>query len=62
MIYLFNTLFIGLAKGVLLHFWSWDGAHFAPFLGVLMAAGVLGPVGLKRVVFRRVGVLDRLTD
>jgi len=62
MIYLFNTLFIGLAKGVLEHFWVWDGADFIPFLAVLMAAGVLGPVALKRFGFRRVGVLDRLTD
>ena len=62
MIYLFNTIFIGLAKGILLHFWSWDGPHFLPFAMVLMASGILGPVMLKQAVFRHVSVLDRLTD
>jgi fucose 4-O-acetylase-like acetyltransferase len=62
MIYLFNTAFIGLAKGVMLHFAAWDGANFLPFAAVLMAAGVLGPIGLKQTVFSRIRVLDRLTD
>ncbi len=62
MIYLFNTIFIGLAKGILLHFWSWDGPHFLPFAMVLMTAGILGPVMLKQAVFRHVSALDRLTD
>jgi len=62
MIYLFNTLCIGMAKGILLHFWSWDGPNFVPFMVALMAAGVLGPVALKQAVFRKIPVLDRLTD
>ncbi len=62
MIYLFNTVFIGLAKGILLHFYAWDGLNFLPFAAVLMLAGILGPLGLKCAVFRRVRVLDRLTD
>lgn len=62
MIYLCNTWFIGLAKGVLLHAWSWDGANFLPFAAVLMLWGVLGPIALKRTVLERVKFLDRLTD
>ncbi len=62
MVYLFNTMFIGLAKGLLCLVWSWDGAAFLPFAAALMAAGLLGPLSLKRVVLRRVPVLDRLTD
>ena len=62
MIYLFNTLFIGLAKGGLLLAWSWDGPHFLPFACVLMCAGLMGPVALKRYAFRRVKFLDRMTD
>jgi hypothetical protein len=62
MIYLFNTLFIGLAKGLLLHVWAWDNSDFAPFAAVLMLAGVLGPMGLKRYGLRYVPVLNRLTD
>jgi fucose 4-O-acetylase-like acetyltransferase len=62
MIYLFNTIFIGLAKGLLLRVTDWDGGHFLPFAMCLMLAGVLGPVGLKRYAFRRLGRWDRLTD
>jgi fucose 4-O-acetylase-like acetyltransferase len=62
MIYLFNTLFIGLAKGILLRLTSWDGAHFLPFAVALAGAGILGPVVLKQVAFRRAGILDRLTN
>jgi len=62
MIYLFNTLFIGLTKGLLLHVCSWDGANFPPFACALMAAGILGPMGLKRYALRRVAVLDRFTN
>jgi hypothetical protein len=62
MIYLCNTWFIGVAKGVLLHAWSWDGTNFLPFAAVLMLWGVMGPVALKRAILKRVRVLDRLTD
>jgi len=62
MIYLFNTLFIGLAKGVLLHAASWDGANFLPAAMTLMLAGTLGPVALKRLVLRRSKILDRFTN
>ncbi len=62
MIYLFNTMFIGLAKGVLLHAASWDGANFLPAAMTLMLAGTLGPVALKRLVLRRSKILDRFTN
>jgi fucose 4-O-acetylase-like acetyltransferase len=61
MIYLFNTLFIGLTKGLLLHFCSWNGANFLPFAAVLMFCGTLGPVALKFALLRRSKTLDRLT-
>jgi hypothetical protein len=62
MIYLFNTLCIGLAKGILLLTWPWDGANFYGFALALMGAGLLGPMGLKRYAFRHVKAFDRLTD
>jgi fucose 4-O-acetylase-like acetyltransferase len=62
MVYLFNTMFIGLAKGLLSLLWSWDGAAFLPFAAAMLAAGLAGPLTLKRLVLRRVPVLDRLTD
>jgi len=62
MIYLFNTIFIGLAKGLLLHVTSWDGTHFLPFAVALGLSGLLGPIGLKRLAFRRMRFLDRMTN
>jgi len=61
-IYLLNTVFIGLTKAVLLEFVSWEGAHFVPFALVLMAAGVCGPLLTKRLVLRHLPALDRATD
>jgi fucose 4-O-acetylase-like acetyltransferase len=62
-IYLFNTLFIGLAKGVLLAVLSsWDGRNFLIFAPALMAAGLFGPILLKQAAFDRVPVLRKLTD
>jgi fucose 4-O-acetylase-like acetyltransferase len=60
-IYLLNTICIGVAKGVLLRVVSWDGPNFLPFAATLMLAGTLGPVLVRKLVFRRVSVLDRLT-
>ena len=62
MIYLFNTLSIGAAKGMMLHVWSWNGPNFPAFAAVLMCAGLAGPVLIKRYAFRRVRLLDRMTD
>jgi fucose 4-O-acetylase-like acetyltransferase len=62
MIYLFNTVFIGLAKGAALHFVGWDAQWFGLLAPALMAAGVFGPVALKRFGFGWNQTLDRLTD
>lgn len=61
MIYLFNTLFIGLTKGLLLRVCSWNGGHFPLFAAVLMSAGLLGPMAVKYYAFTRIKFLDRLT-
>jgi len=60
-IYLLNTVAIGLAKGVLLFFVPWDGSGFFLLFPLLLAAGILGPVVAKALIFRRVPYLDRLT-
>ncbi|MDE1895542.1 MAG: acyltransferase [Rhodospirillales bacterium] len=62
MIYLGNTICIGLAKGVMLRFTNWDDTHFLFFAPVLMAAGLFGPVTLKHYGFSNLPALDRLTD
>lgn len=62
-IYLMNTMAIGVTKAVLLKLISWDGLNFVfLFFPLLMLAGVLVPVFMKRFVFPRVGWLDRITS
>ncbi len=61
-IYLFNTLFIGLVKGVLFHFMSWDGPNFLVFAPVLFLSGIAGPMLLKYFVFRKFRALDVMTS
>ncbi len=61
-IYLLNTVFIGLSKAVLLRFIPWDGANFLPFAAALMLVGTIGPMLTKRWVLKYVPALDRATD
>jgi hypothetical protein len=60
-IYLLNTIFIGLAKALMMKQLPWDAAWFPLFAAVLMASAVAGPVVTKMLLFRPVPVLDRLT-
>ncbi len=62
MIYLFNSIFIGLAKGILFRLTDWNGPHFLPYAIILMLSGVFGPVALKHYAIARIKPLDRLTD
>lgn len=61
-IYLLNTIALGVAKGVLLLFMSWDGANFLIFLPVMLVVGIIGPILVKTLVFRRVRWIDKITD
>jgi peptidoglycan/LPS O-acetylase OafA/YrhL len=60
-IYLLNTVFIGITKALLLKFHSWDGGAFLFFLPTLLFAGIIGPVILKVKFFKKYRTLDRLT-
>jgi hypothetical protein len=60
-IYLFNTLTIGLTKGVLLKVVPWDGLNFLGFFPILLLSGLIGPVLLKKVLLDRFPALNRLT-
>lgn len=60
-IYLMNTLFIGIAKGVLLKLLPWDGANFLLFFPALLTAGVVGPVLLHGYALARIPYLGRIT-
>ena len=48
-IYLLNTIFIGLAKALLLLLIPWQAQWFPLFVPCLMVAGVLGPLGCHRL-------------
>ena len=61
-IYLLNTIFIGLTKGVMFHFFDWDGNRFLVYFVMLGAAGLFLPIFVKKYVFSRVRFLDSITD
>jgi len=61
-IYLLNTPCIGLVKGVLLRFVPWDGPSFLIYAVLLMVGGTLGPILIKKHLFRHVPFIDRVTD
>lgn len=60
-IYLLNTPCIGLTKGLMLKLVSWDGVNFVFYGPLLVAAGTLVPIWLKRHLLRRIPVVDRMT-
>ena len=61
-IYILNTPCIGLAKAALWKIAPWDGVNFLVYAPVLLITGVWGPILIKRYVFRRLPVLDRMTQ
>lgn len=61
-IYLLNTIIIGLVKGVGLKLWPWDGINFIPYFFVLLIAGLYVPIFLKKYIFSRYPLLDKYTN
>ncbi len=61
-IYLLNTVGIGIAKAPLVHFFAWDGLNLIWMSVPLMAGGLFIPVLVKRYVFRFSPWLDKMTD
>lgn len=61
-IYLLNTLFMGLVKGVGLKVMPWDGLNFLIYFPLLVAAGMLLPIALKKWVLAKWPPLDRMTS
>lgn len=61
-IYLLNTLAIGATKAVMSRALSWDGSGFLIFVPALFAAGLIVPILIKRLVFRRIPYVDRMTS
>ena len=61
-IYLMNTIFIGITKGILLIFTPWDGQNFLWIAPLLLVAGIYGPAMLKDHIFTRFNALNRITS
>jgi fucose 4-O-acetylase-like acetyltransferase len=61
-IYLLNTIVMGLAMGILLLFLPWNAASFLLLVPVLGAAGLFGPILIKRAAFRRMPLVDEMTN
>ena len=60
-IYLFNTIIMGLVKGVGLKFLSWDNLNFLIYFPVLLICGVFGPILLKKYILSHMPSLDKVT-
>jgi fucose 4-O-acetylase-like acetyltransferase len=61
-IYLLNTPFIGVIKGVLLKWIPFDGVYFLLYATLFMIGGTVGPILIKRFILRPVPILDRITE
>ncbi len=61
-IYLLNTLTIGLTKGMMLKLLPWDGTNFYLFFVILMASGLFAPILAQRWVFSRNKTLSRIMN
>lgn len=62
MIYLFNTLFIGLCIGILLKFIVIYGNNFYYFIIPLVIIGIIGPIILKKFILNKFQWLKKLSD
>lgn len=61
-IYLMNTICIGIAKAImLLIMGSWDGPNFFAFFLVLLASGLFIPIAIRKYLFARIKILDKIT-
>jgi fucose 4-O-acetylase-like acetyltransferase len=60
-IYLTNTIFIGLVKLAAMRLGLWDGAHFALVATAMTLVAVAGAIVLKRWLLPHVPPLDRIT-
>ena len=61
-IYLMNTVVIGFMKGLILRFVSWDGIHFMFIAPILLLGGIWIPILIKTKVFKKIPVLDKITN
>ena len=53
-IYLFNVIVIGVVKGVMFKFTTWNGVHFWYFIPTLIVAGIMLPILAEVLVLRHI--------
>ncbi len=61
-IYLLNTITIGLTKGLILKYFSWDGYWFLFFAPIILLAGLYGPILIKKYLLSKITYLDKITN
>lgn len=61
-IYLFNTICIGVAKPLLATIAPFKGAFVPPIILLLFLAGAIGPIVIKKLLLERWPLADRLTS
>lgn len=61
-IYLLNTIAIGVTKGAMLKLLPWDGVNFVLYFLVLTIAGIAGPALAHKWVFSRNKTLSRIMN
>jgi fucose 4-O-acetylase-like acetyltransferase len=60
-IYLMNTLFLGLIKGLLFKFLNWNGLNFLIFLPTLLIGGIILPILLQKYFLSKTQYLNKIT-
>jgi len=58
-IYLMNTIFIGVAKGVILYFTEWTIISFLIMVPFLLVAGVYGPIFTQKYILSRTPLINQ---
>lgn len=61
-IYLLNTITIGVVKGIILKFHHWNGTSFFVIAPILLISGLFIPVLIKRYGFVRFKTIDQMTN
>lgn len=60
-IYLFNTIFIGLTKGVMFKFISWDGLNLFLYIPLLLFTGIVFSIWLQKYVLAKNQYLNKIS-
>ena len=60
-IYLLNVIVIGVVKAVMLKIIPWDGLYFLIYLPILTFTGLVVPIGIRKYLFTKIPVMDKIT-